>query len=542
MKFLHISDMHFDPANDGEDTYILREKFMNYLKEKNIIVDEIFFTGDFRHALHQMGQSDEETAKNACEFLVNIAQCTLKSNKNIYSHLHIVPGNHDLSRGDVELLNKIYDKYDPDKANFKEIIENEQTGLNILLSRFDFFQRCAEILKNDIWTDMLNGQVCYVKEIEECNIIYINTAIASGRKIDRGNLYVGRQYIANAFRQAVKRNPKKPIIVLAHNIINDIEKDEQLKIKNFINDLEIPVVWLCGDSHDTKYDNSYNTAYITAGCLIQERGTEASFFVGNLDDDGLSFEAHGFDNKNSGWEYKEIISKRLNNTLPDVCCGVNRKKCRKCYGSVQVAKKLNQTQYRNSRGIIMFILNHNTIISECLETAFKLKTYMEIMQTAQSTNFKATDEYRKMYKGFYNVRQRSCEWYDKYFLLMEEQSTENRSFEDLLRIMFKEHGKIEVSFVSKLMATINPQLPIWDKFVLINLGKAAEWERFRTADVEKRIKEAAKIYADIESWYKDFIEADDGKVCIAKFDELLPIYKDKLTDIKKIDYLLWSKR
>lgn len=308
--------MHFDPVNDGEDTNILREKFMDYLKEKNIIVDEIFFTGDFRHALHQMGQSDEETAKNACEFLENIAQCSLKSNNDIYSHLHIVPGNHDLSRGNGELLDKIYEKYDPDKANFKEIIENEQTGLDILLSRFDFFQRCAEILKNDIWTCMLNGQVCHVKEIEECNIIYINTAIASGRKMDRGNLYVGRQYIANAFRQAVERSPKKPIIVLAHNIINDIEKNEQLKIKNFINDLEIPVVWLCGDSHDTEYNNSYNTAYITAGCLIQERGTEASFFVGNLDEDGLSFEAYGYDNKNSGWEYKEVISKRVNNSLP----------------------------------------------------------------------------------------------------------------------------------------------------------------------------------------------------------------------------------
>lgn len=325
MEFLHISDMHFDPVNDGEDTNILREKFMDYLKEKNIKVDEIFFTGDFRHALHQMGQADEETAQNACEFLESIGQCSLKSNKDIYSHLHIVPGNHDLSRGNVELLDKIYEKYDPDKANFKEIIENEQTGLDILLSRFDFFQRCAEILKNDIWTCMLNGQVCHVKELEECNIIYINTAIASGRKIDRGNLYVGRQYIANAFRQVVERSPKKPIIVLAHNIINDIEKNEQLKIKNFINDLEVPVVWLCGDSHDTEYNNSYNTAYITAGCLIQERGTEASFFVGKLDEDGLSFEAHGYDNKNSGWEYKEVISKRVNNSLPRALKKVKKK-------------------------------------------------------------------------------------------------------------------------------------------------------------------------------------------------------------------------
>lgn len=53
MKFLHLSDIHFDPVNDGEDTVNLRNQFILYLKEKNIIVDELFFTGDFRHARNQ---------------------------------------------------------------------------------------------------------------------------------------------------------------------------------------------------------------------------------------------------------------------------------------------------------------------------------------------------------------------------------------------------------------------------------------------------------------------------------------------------------
>lgn len=42
MKFLHLSDIHFDPVNDGEDTLNLRNQFILYLKEKNIIVDELF--------------------------------------------------------------------------------------------------------------------------------------------------------------------------------------------------------------------------------------------------------------------------------------------------------------------------------------------------------------------------------------------------------------------------------------------------------------------------------------------------------------------
>ena len=46
-----------------------------------------------------------------------------------------------------------------------------------------------------------------VKVLEDCSIIYINTAISSGRDEERGELYVGRQYIANAFQQVKDINP-----------------------------------------------------------------------------------------------------------------------------------------------------------------------------------------------------------------------------------------------------------------------------------------------------------------------------------------------
>lgn len=67
---------------------------------------------------------------------------------------------------------------------------------------------------------------------------------------------------------------------------------------------------------------------------------------------------------------------------------------------------------------------------------------------------------------------------------MKQQTKELRSIENLLRIMFKEGGKINVSFVSKLIATINPKLSIWDKFVLINLDKATPWKKLQSTDVE----------------------------------------------------------
>lgn len=67
---------------------------------------------------------------------------------------------------------------------------------------------------------------------------------------------------------------------------------------------------------------------------------------------------------------------------------------------------------------------------------------------------------------------------------MEQQTKKLHSSENLLRIMFKEDDKIDVSFVSKLIATINPKLSIWDKFVLINLDKATPWKKLQSTDIE----------------------------------------------------------
>ena len=147
-----------------------------------------------------------------------------------------------------------------------------------------------------------------------------------------------------------------------------------------------------------------------------------------------------------------------------------------------------------------------------------------------------------MFNGFYKIRQRSDVWYDKYYKLLEKQKSDNKSFKDLLLCLEPISGAIEVSFASKLMAAVDPSLPIWDKCVLKNLGILKRWERMAGKDKMIRIEEADCLYQEIKIWYETFIDSNDGKKCIAVFDAAMPSYKDKLTAVKKIDYLLWSKR
>ena len=322
IRWLHISDLHYDPQNAGTATKDLHRKFQEYVSEKNIKVDKIFFTGDFRHAGRQ--NDSDATAKAAVDFLRDIAKHVgVTKDENI----HIVPGNHDLNCGgnpedtnnpERKKLDEVYLLYEPDNGIFEGKIKDSTLCLNYLRSRFGFFEKCSKQLHNNIWANFQNGRTHRIAHYSGYSILYLNTALASGRgEKDRGNLLIGHNDIYDLLHEAIEQPSTKIIIICAHHIINDLENREYTKIKNILNDINIPILWLCGDVHDTKYNNSYNVAYITAGCMLKEQGAGASFFVGRLTNDfKVIIEAHGYDGNNLGWQPAEAISRRIASSLP----------------------------------------------------------------------------------------------------------------------------------------------------------------------------------------------------------------------------------
>ena len=125
---------------------------------------------------------------------------------------------------------------------------------------------------------------------------------------------------------------------------------------------------------------------------------------------------------------------------------------------------------------------------------------------------------------------------------MEERKSTPRSIEDIMAELLSKKSSIEVSFASKLIATVDPNMPIWDQYVLRNLGLEDRWEKCRYEGYDKRINEASRIYCIIESMYKDFLNSKEGRDCLEKFDDVLPKYKRVITPTKKLDFILWSKR
>ena len=106
----------------------------------------------------------------------------------------------------------------------------------------------------------------------------------------------------------------------------------------------------------------------------------------------------------------------------------------------------------------------------------------------------------------------------------------------LLWELFKQTGNVEASFASKMMTTLDASKPIWDQYVLRNLGLVLKGKT-----PEDRVRNAVELYGRIECWYAEYLLTDEAKENIVVFDSLLPSYA-WVSDVKKIDCLLWSKR
>ena len=68
---------------------------------------------------------------------------------------------------------------------------------------------------------------------------------------------------------------------------------------------------------------------------------------------------------------------------------------------------------------------------------------------------------------------------------------------------------------------------------------------YRQKNGEKyaNIDELIEFYGEeICKWYKEFMSSEDAKKWINLFDARYPEAKSKITDVKKIDLILWQMR
>ena len=177
----------------------------------------------------------------------------------------------------------------------------------------------------------------------------------------------------------------------------------------------------------------------------------------------------------------------------------------------------------------------NKIFQERLASSMGLDKYQFIMEQVNKTDISIDAEFQRTFNGFYIVR-RNEEWRKAYYEYFESVKKGAPTFTSILIHLYECTGNIEPSFSSKMLTTIFPDKPIWDRYVVQNLNM-----ELKGRTKQERLENAIVLYTDIERWYADFLQTDKAKECIEVFDHVMPDYKH-ISSIKKIDSILWSIR
>lgn len=181
-------------------------------------------------------------------------------------------------------------------------------------------------------------------------------------------------------------------------------------------------------------------------------------------------------------------------------------------------------------------MNEVQVTEAITKAKWGISKYLEIMRLFAQTNVAHDQYFQTKYNAFYRVRQRSPEWYKAYYQYMENLKGREVSFSAVLRYFKNILGRYEPSFTSKLVATHNPSVPIWDVHVLRNIGLRAP-----SYNSPKKYEKAEAAYSEIQEWYARYVCSQEGKLIIRKFDELIK-ESAAISDLKKIDFVLWQTR
>lgn len=181
-------------------------------------------------------------------------------------------------------------------------------------------------------------------------------------------------------------------------------------------------------------------------------------------------------------------------------------------------------------------MDENQILIAINKAKRGIEQYLDIMKLFPVVNVAENKDFQRKYNAFYRVRQRKENWYKIYYQFMEDQKGLDISFPKVLHYLKARLNRYEPSFSSKLAATHNPNMPVWDINVLSNIGlKAPSYTSPDKFDL------AESAYNAIQKWYQKVECSPEGAKIILMFDE--HISKSKLiTNTKKIDFVLWQAR
>lgn len=164
-----------------------------------------------------------------------------------------------------------------------------------------------------------------------------------------------------------------------------------------------------------------------------------------------------------------------------------------------------------------------------------LDRYCWLQAELAKTDVTRDHAFQVRFNAFYRVR-RGARWRSAFYLLLEQEKSKRRPFAAVLRALHEGTGRVEASFASKLVASVDPKTPVIDAFVLMNLGLRLP----RAGSIESRLGRTAALHDQIWRIYADYLDSASGRRLVRRFEETYP--SCYLTGVKMLDLILWKSR
>lgn len=177
---------------------------------------------------------------------------------------------------------------------------------------------------------------------------------------------------------------------------------------------------------------------------------------------------------------------------------------------------------------------NETSINSALDNLYDgLHKYLWIQDKFKKTNVSEDIEFQRKFNHFYRVR-RDEAWRKSYFFLLENYRNKSPNFQFVLQSIANKTGRLEASFSSKLIATIDPTKPVLDSVVLKNIGLKLP------TSPKNKLQVIVDVYTELEVRLNDLLNSTDGHNAISMFKNRFP--NAKVTEIKILDFILWQSR
>lgn len=165
-----------------------------------------------------------------------------------------------------------------------------------------------------------------------------------------------------------------------------------------------------------------------------------------------------------------------------------------------------------------------------------IEKYQYLRKRLFAVDVSADRDFQRAFNGFFRMGRRSELYYADFYCYLEQHKSSGVSFPEALEYFYKKHRRLEMSFVSKMVALIDPSRPIWDSVVTKgHFGITAPYP-----NVKDRMQKGIEKYEQYCRCYDTYMRSAVAKEKIAEFKKLFPGID--ISDVKKLDFMLWQDR